>query len=96
MYAQVFSADGGTTLAWASTVEGDVRREVGYGGNRDAAAVVGRIIAERALSVGVDRVAFDRSGFRYHGRGKGPGRIREASGIGFLDTHGSIMEQVEV
>lgn len=83
MYAQVFSADGGATLAWASTVERDVRREVGYGGNRDAAAVVGRIIAERALSVGVNRVAFDRSGFRFHGRVKALAEAARQAGLVF-------------
>jgi large subunit ribosomal protein L18 len=49
-------------------LEKDVRSEIGYGGNRAAAAVVGRIVAERAVRAGVERVAFDRSGFRYHGR----------------------------
>jgi large subunit ribosomal protein L18 len=64
----VFSLDGASTVASASTLEKDVRSEIGYGGNRAAAAVVGRIVAERAVRAGVERVAFDRSGFRYHGR----------------------------
>ena len=68
IYAQVFSLDGASTVASASTLEKDVRSAIGYGGNRAAAAIVGRIVAERAMRAGVERVAFDRSGFRYHGR----------------------------
>ena len=68
IYAQVFSLDGASTVASASTLEKDVRNAIGYGGNRAAAAIVGRIVAERAMRAGVERVAFDRSGFRYHGR----------------------------
>ena len=83
IYAQVFSADGGTTLAWASTVEGDVRKEVSYGGNRGAAAVVGRLIGERALIAGVERVAFDRSGFRFHGRVKALAEAARKAGLAF-------------
>lgn len=70
IYAQVISPDGATTVASASTVEKEVRGEVAYGGNCAAAAVVGRIIAERAMQAGVESVAFDRSGFRFHGRVK--------------------------
>lgn len=70
IYAQVISPDGATTVASASTVEKDVRGEVAYGGNRTAAALVGRMIAERAMQAGIERVAFDRSGFKYHGRVK--------------------------
>ena len=70
IYAQVISPDGAATVASASTVEKDVRGEVAYGGNRTAAALVGRIIAERARRAGIERVAFDRSGFKYHGRVK--------------------------
>lgn len=83
MYAQVVSADGGTTLAWASTVEGNVRKEVGYGGNCNAAAVVGRVVAERALSAGVNRVAFDRSGFQFHGRVKALADAARRAGLAF-------------
>jgi large subunit ribosomal protein L18 len=55
-------------LAAASTLEPAVRGELRSGGNKAAAAVVGKQIAERAKALGIDRVAFDRSGFRYHGR----------------------------
>ena len=68
IYVQVLSPDGDSTVASASTVENDVRNSVGYGGNCAAAAMVGRFIAERAMRAGVEHVAFDRSGFRYHGR----------------------------
>jgi large subunit ribosomal protein L18 len=66
----VISADGAATVASASTVEKEVRGEVAYGGNSAAAAVVGRLIAERAREAGVESVAFDRSGFKFHGRVK--------------------------
>lgn len=68
IYAQIIVAGGSQTAVSASTVEPGVRKEVGYGGNAAAAAVVGRLIAERAREKGFGRVAFDRSGFKYHGR----------------------------
>jgi len=67
-YAQVISADAAETLVAASTVEKDLRTEVPNGGNSDAAKAVGRLIAERATAAGITEVAFDRSGFKYHGR----------------------------
>ncbi|WP_417660099.1 50S ribosomal protein L18 [Pseudidiomarina sp.] len=68
IYAQVISPDSSAVLASASTVEKSVREQVKSTGNIDAAALVGKIIAERALEKGVKEVAFDRSGFQYHGR----------------------------
>jgi large subunit ribosomal protein L18 len=68
IYAQVISPEGDKVLASASTLDKDLR--AGKTGNADAASVVGRLIAERAKAAGVTRVAFDRSGFRYHGRVK--------------------------
>lgn len=68
IYAQVIAPNSTTVLASASTVEKSVRELVKYTGNVDAAAVVGKAIAERALEKGVTVVAFDRSGFQYHGR----------------------------
>lgn len=68
IYAQIIGADGSTTLAAASTVEKDLRGTLKATGNREAAAEVGRLIAERAKAAGVEAVAFDRAGFRYHGR----------------------------
>ena len=68
IYAQVIAPGGGRTLASASTLDPEIRKEVSNGGNVDAAKVVGRVVAERARDAGVDSVAFDRSGFRFHGR----------------------------
>jgi len=66
MYAQIISADGGSVLAQASTLDATLRD--GGTGNIDAAKKVGVLVAERAKAAGVTRVAFDRSGFKYHGR----------------------------
>lgn len=68
IYAQVIAPNSTVVLASASTVEKSVRELVKYTGNIDAATVVGKAIAERALEKGVTVVAFDRSGFQYHGR----------------------------
>jgi large subunit ribosomal protein L18 len=68
IYAQVIAASGSEVLASASTAESTIREQVKYTGNSDAAAVVGKTIAERALEKGITQVAFDRSGFQYHGR----------------------------
>ena len=68
IYAQLIDANGERTLATASTVEQDVRKGLKSTGNIDAAVTVGKLIAERAKAAGVEEVAFDRSGFKYHGR----------------------------
>ncbi len=68
MYAQIVAPSGDAVLAAASTVEAGLRGDLKYTGNADAAARVGSLIAERARAAGIERVAFDRSGFRYHGR----------------------------
>jgi len=68
LYAQIIGADGGTVLASASTVQKSLRDGLKGSKNKTAAAVVGKAIAERALAAGVESVAFDRSGFKYHGR----------------------------
>ena len=69
IYAQVIAPDGGKTLASASTLDPEVRKEISAtGGNVEAAKVVGRMVAQRAKTAGVDSAAFDRSGFRFHGR----------------------------
>lgn len=69
IYAQVISPEGKTLVA-ASTVQKDVSKGVKYTGNIDAAAAVGKVIAEKSKSAGITKVAFDRSGFKYHGRVK--------------------------
>ena len=68
IYAQIIAPTGDRVLASASTVEADVRKDVKNGGNKAAAAIVGKRIAERAKALGIETVAFDRSGYRYHGR----------------------------
>ena len=68
IYAQVISPEGDRVLASASTLDKDLRG--GSTGNAEAATAVGKLIAERARAAGVSRVAFDRAGFRYHGRVK--------------------------
>ena len=68
IYAQVIDADGATVIAACSTVQKDVKEQVENTGNKGAAAVVGKLIAEKAKAAGVTKVAFDRSGFKYHGR----------------------------
>jgi large subunit ribosomal protein L18 len=83
IYAQVLGADGGTVLAAASTLEADVRKGIKNGGNVEAAAIVGARIAEKAKAAGVDTVAFDRSGFRYHGRVKALADAAREAGLKF-------------
>ena len=83
IYAQVISADGGKVLASASTLEAEVRKSVGNGGNAAAAAVVGKRIAEKAKSAGVTAVAFDRSGNKYHGRIKALADAARENGLQF-------------
>ena len=68
IYAQIIAPDGGQTLASASTLDPAVRNEISTGGNVDAAKLVGQLVAERAKQAGVESAAFDRSGFRFHGR----------------------------
>jgi len=68
IYAQVIAPGGSTVVVTASTVQKDLRTQLKSTGNTEAAAAVGKAIAERAKAAGVTKVAFDRSGFRYHGR----------------------------
>lgn len=70
IYAQIIAPDRGTVVASASTVQKDLSSQVKATGNKEAAAIVGKAIAERAAEKGITRVAFDRSGFGYHGRVK--------------------------
>ena len=83
IYAQVLASDGGQVLASASTLEADVRKGVKFGGNVEAAAIVGARIAEKAKAAGIDTVAFDRSGFRYHGRVKALADAAREAGLKF-------------
>jgi large subunit ribosomal protein L18 len=70
IYAQVIAPDGGTVVCSASTVEKQLRESLKGTGNTAAAAAVGKRLAEKAREKGIEQVAFDRSGFRYHGRVK--------------------------
>ena len=84
MYAEVIASNGGQVLASASTLEKDLKSSIeGHSGNLSAAAVVGKAIAERAKQAGVERVAFDRSGFRYHGRIKALADAAREAGLQF-------------
>ena len=83
IYAQVIAGDGGHVLASASTLEQEVRKGIKFGGNVEAAAIVGARIAEKAKAAGIDTVAFDRSGFRYHGRVKALADAAREAGLKF-------------
>lgn len=83
IYVQLIAPCGSKTLLSASTTEKELRAEINYGGNKQAAAVVGKAIALRALKEGVKRVAFDRSGFKYHGRIQALADAARESGLEF-------------
>ncbi|SHE62667.1 50S ribosomal protein L18 [Thermomonas hydrothermalis] len=83
LYAQVFTADGAKVLVSASTVQADVRDGLKSCKNLEAAARVGRVIAERAKAAGIEKVAFDRSGYRYHGRIKALADAAREGGLQF-------------
>jgi len=81
IYAQVFAPAGDRVLASASTLDAELRK--GKTGNIEAAAAVGKLVAERARAAGVDRVAFDRSGYKYHGRVRALADAARESGLEF-------------
>lgn len=83
IYAQVIAPEGDKVLVSASTLDGEVRKEVEKTGGVAAAAVVGKAIAERAKAAGISKVAFDRSGFQYHGRVKALAEAARESGLEF-------------
>ena len=83
LYAQLFSADGSTVIAAANTLQADVKEGLKNGKNSDAAARVGQVIAERAKAAGIEKVAFDRSGYRYHGRVKALADAAREGGLQF-------------
>jgi large subunit ribosomal protein L18 len=83
IYAQLIAPNGSEVLASASTVEADVKKAVKYTGNVDAAGAVGKLIAERAKEKGINAVAFDRSGFKYHGRVKALADAAREAGLEF-------------
>ncbi len=83
MYAQIYSGCGTQVLASASTVEPDVRKQLPSGSTVDAAKIVGKLLAERAKAKGIEMVAFDRSGFQYHGRVKALAEAAREGGLKF-------------
>jgi len=83
IYAQVISPDGSQVIAAASTLQKDIAGDAKYTGNVEAASLVGKAIAEKSKSAGVTSVAFDRSGFRYHGRVKALADAARESGLEF-------------
>ncbi len=83
IYAQIIAPDGERVLASASTVEQEVRKGTKSTGNVEAAAIIGARIAEKAKAAGIDTVAFDRSGFRYHGRVKALADAAREAGLKF-------------
>ena len=82
-YAQIFSAETGQVVAAASTLAADVKKAIKYPGNVEAAAAVGKAIAEKAKAAGIETVAFDRSGFKYHGRVKALADSARENGLKF-------------
>ena len=83
IYAQIIAATGDTVLASASTVEAGVRKKVKNGGNVEAAVAIGKLIAEKAKKAGITTVAFDRSGYKYHGRIKALADAARENGLSF-------------
>lgn len=83
IYAQIVDTQAGKVVASASSAEVDVRKELPNGGNQKAATVVGKRIAERAKAAGIEKVAFDRAGFRFHGRVKALAEAAREAGLQF-------------
>jgi len=83
IYAQITSGTGDRILASASTAEKEVRAQLKNGGNRKAAEAVGARIADKAKQAGIEQVAFDRAGYRYHGRVKALAEAARAGGLKF-------------
>ena len=83
IYAQIIDSSGDKVLASASTVDKELRKDVKTTGNSDAAAAIGKAVAERAQAAGITAVAFDRSGFKYHGRVKALADAAREAGLQF-------------
>lgn len=83
IYAQIIAPEGGTIIASASTLDKEFRDTINNGGNVDAATHVGKAIAERGKKSGIETVAFDRSGFKYHGRVKALAEAAREAGLKF-------------
>lgn len=83
LYAQVFAPSGGTVIAAASTLQKDVREGLKSTKDMAAATAVGKAVAEKAKAAGIESVAFDRSGFKYHGRVKALADAAREAGLKF-------------
>lgn len=83
IYAQIIEPGGSRVITCASTLDRDIRGKVKYPGNAEAAALVGKVLAERARAAGVTKVAFDRSGYKFHGRIKALAEAARENGIEF-------------
>jgi large subunit ribosomal protein L18 len=83
IYAQLTSSEGSKVLATASSLEKDVRAQLKHGGNLKAAELIGQRIAQKAKEKGIEKVAFDRAGYRYHGRVKALAEAARAGGLKF-------------
>ena len=83
IYAQVISADDNKVVASASTLQKDLTSDLKYTGNTDAATAVGKAIADKSKSAGITKVAFDRSGFKFHGRVKALADAARENGLEF-------------
>jgi len=83
IYAQIIAETGDKVIASASTVEADVRKNIKNGGNIEAATAIGKLIAEKAKKAGITTVAFDRSGYKYHGRIKALADAARENGLSF-------------
>ncbi|HUO43356.1 MAG TPA: 50S ribosomal protein L18 [Burkholderiales bacterium] len=83
IYAQVIDAGGARVLASASTLDPEIRNSLKYGGNVKAAAAIGKRIAEKAKKLGIETVAFDRAGYKYHGRVRALAEAAREHGLKF-------------
>ena len=83
IYAQIIDDTSGKTIAAASSVDKTVRTSMKHGGNKNAAAAIGKAVAQRAIEKGVTQVAFDRGGNRYHGRVKALAEAAREAGLKF-------------
>ena len=83
IYAQVIDGSGDKVLASASTLDKELRKDISSTGNTNAAAAIGKAVAERAKAAGISQVSFDRSGYKYHGRVKALADAARENGLEF-------------
>ncbi len=83
IYAQVINDSTATTLVSASTMDPEIKGQVKYGGNKAAATIVGRVVAERAKKAGIDKICFDRRSYKYHGRVEALAQAAREAGLQF-------------